>query len=58
MGTENDVLIRHKMHINSENLESSTEPAERLVRALLLLGFLVVLVTEGWLLIQALDVYF
>jgi hypothetical protein len=58
MGTENDLIIHHKLQIKSDDLESARGASERFVRSLLLLGFILVLITEGWLLIQALDVFF
>jgi hypothetical protein len=58
METEKDLWIHHNLQFDADDHESSRGAAERVIRSLLLLGFILVLITEGWLLIQALDVFF
>jgi hypothetical protein len=58
MGTENDLLLQEKVRVRTESFGTTSSTMERIVRTILLLGFMLVLITEAWLVVQVLDIYF
>lgn len=58
METGNDLLLHDKVRVSTESFGTTSSVTERILRTILLLGFVVVLVTEAWLVVQALDIYF
>lgn len=58
MGTGNDLLLQEKVRVRTESFGTTSSTTERIVRTILLLGFVLVLITEAWLVVQALDIYF
>jgi hypothetical protein len=58
MGTENDLLLQEKVRVRTESFGTTSSTMERIVRTILLLCFMLVLITEAWLVVQVLDIYF